>query len=83
MAWRLGKASTSTAVPKSAPLATVADLPHVSRDYYLEHPAIAALTHEEAEAIRASLAIRILGVSGDEEQARWIPNPVGSFLQVG
>lgn len=74
MAWRLS--APSRAPPRHAPppaAAAAADLPRVATHFYLEHPAVAALSQEEVDAIRSSLDISVLG---DE-----CPNPVGSFLQ--
>lgn len=76
MAWRLSTRPASSASASStaaAAHAAGAPLPHVSRDYYLEHPVVAAMTPAQAEEVRLSLQIRILG--GE------CPNPVGSFIQ--
>lgn len=72
MAWRVGKAPRLLA---SKPTTEAADapLPQVRRDFYLEHPHVAALTPPQADALRAQLGIRVIGEG--------CPNPVGSFLQ--
>lgn len=76
MAWRMGKAKALSAPPvpaKGVASASEAALPQVARDFYLEHPEVAALTKEQADAIRAGLGIRV--------QGEGCPNPVSSFLQ--
>ena len=55
--------------------AQTADLPDVRRDFYLEHPRVAALTPAQAQAVRATLDIQI---HGDVDEC---PNPVDSFLE--
>ena len=81
MAWRFS-ASTSrapelygAAASSSAP-AAAAQLPAVQRDFYLEHPDVAALTPEQVQALRTQLSVTI---HGDDESR--CPNPVGSFVQ--
>ena len=57
MAWRLGKAAPRTreGLP-SAPAQGVAAVPP-SRDFYIEHPEVAALTDEQVRQIREELGI--------------------------
>lgn len=71
MAWRMGKAPCLA--PAAVPAAPEGSLPHVSRNFYLEHPDVAALTKEQADALRAELGICV--------QGEGCPNPVSSFLQ--
>ena len=52
------------------------------RDFYLEHPAVAALSEAEVTAVRHELGIRVLAPdSGDGSQRKLIHAPVASFLQ--
>ena len=74
MAWRLGARPTVSAPPVRVGEAAEESLPSVRRDFYLEHPVVAAMTPEAAEAERARLGILVHGSSA-------CPNPVGSFLQ--
>jgi len=78
MAWRLGSVSVSThgtsASQEASSHADAQPRPHV-RDFYLEHPAVAALSSAEANAIRASLGVRVIGLE------HLCPNPVSSFLE--
>ena len=77
MAWRglLSKPTSrgSGSSAGSLPAASADVLPSVSRDYYLEHPAVAALTHDDAEAVRRKIGVRVHGGA--------CPNPVSSFVQ--
>ena len=52
------------------------DLARARDDYYLEHPAVSAMTEAQAETIREVLSIKVYGSSGSS-----IPNPVGDFVQ--
>ena len=79
MAWRFS-ASTSrapelygAAASSSAP-AAAAQLSAVQRDFYLEHPDVAALTPEQVQTLRTLSGT----IYGDELRC---PNPVGSFVQ--
>ena len=79
MSWRLdlGAAAAAPSGAETAPSgAETAPLPCVTRDFYLEHPAVASLTPREADALRQALSINILGDRGAQ-----CPNPVSSFLQ--
>ncbi|KAL1523138.1 hypothetical protein AB1Y20_018093 [Prymnesium parvum] len=71
MAWRLGE----TALKAKAEAAAAAEdaLPPVARDFYVEHPAVAALSPAHVEQLRAQLGIRVIGAD--------CPRPVGSLLQ--
>ena len=72
MAWRMTKPSTVS--KSSRPSSSSTDvLPSVARDFYLEHPEVAAITPDQAAAIRKEHSIRIIGGK--------CPNPVKSFLQ--
>ena len=80
MAWKFSKPSTSRppelyGASSSAAAPSAAQLPAVQRDFYLEHPDVAALTPEQVQALRAQLCITIHG------DAARCPNPVGSFVQ--
>jgi len=48
-------------------------LPTITRDFYLEHPDVAALTPEQVAAERARCSIVV--------QGERVPNPIGSFVQ--
>jgi ATP-dependent RNA helicase DDX5/DBP2 len=73
MAWRIGSKPKVAPPVRSVAKADEASLPKVARDFYLEHPEVAALSREQADALRAELGIRV--------QGEGCPNPVGSFLQ--
>ena len=78
MAWRLkpsGKQAAQAAASSSGSVnAALCDaLPSVSRDFYLEHPAVAALSPEEVAAMREKLSVRVIGDG--------CPNPVSTFVQ--
>ena len=79
MAWKFSKPSTSRPAElygsSSAAAPSAAPLPAVQRDFYLEHPEVAALTPEQVQALRAELCITIHG------DAARCPSPVGSFVQ--
>jgi ATP-dependent RNA helicase DDX5/DBP2 len=74
MAWRLG---TKPFAPKAGSSSLSEDerkpLPVITRDFYLEHPDIAALTLEQVAAERQKYSI---AVQGDA-----VPNPVSRFVQ--
>jgi len=74
MAWRLGKSSAlHAAAGPSSDTTQQPPLPFVTRDYYLEHPAVAALTEQQVEAERKRLGVVVHGED--------VPKPVGSFVQ--
>lgn len=75
MAWRIGKSSDAHASNAEPTLTSRSDtsLPEVKRDFYLEHPEVAALSPEQASAMRRELGIRVHGDG--------VPNLVNSFLQ--
>ena len=80
MAWRLAKHPRVSEPPSSGMPAASADTETQGADtdarrpnYYLEHPAVASLTTESADALRRQLDIKVHGAG--------CPNPVGSFLQ--
>ena len=74
MAWRLGKSSAlHAAAGPSSDTTQQPPLPVVTRDYYLEHPAVAARTAQEVEAERKRLGVVVHGED--------VPKPVGSFVQ--
>ena len=78
MAWRLAptKPKVDTAPPPTAATAQASALPSVARNFYLEHPAVAALSRDQADALRATLDISVLGAHAAD-----CPNPVSTFLQ--
>ena len=73
MAWRIGSKPKVAPPQRSVAHANEASLPKVARDFYLEHPEVAALSKEQADALRSELGIRVQGDG--------CPNPVSSFLQ--
>ena len=68
----------SQRVASTSLLAANSELRTVRRDYYLEHPRVAALSIAEAEAVRSALDIRV-----HMSKCVGCPNPVGSFLEAG
>jgi ATP-dependent RNA helicase DDX5/DBP2 len=80
MAWRLAcSAKPSAANPPPPPEKKKKDTPEVARNFYLPHPEVAALTPEQADAVRGRHGIRILRGEGNAQER--CPNPVSSFLQ--
>jgi ATP-dependent RNA helicase DDX5/DBP2 len=77
MAWKLQapskKAAVASTASSSAALVAEENLPVCRRDYYLEHPAVSALTAAQVDARRAALHIKVHGGT--------VPNPVASFVQ--
>jgi ATP-dependent RNA helicase DDX5/DBP2 len=74
MAWRLGsKKSAAKADSSSLAEDERKPLPAVTRDFFLEHPDIAALTPEQVAAERQKHSIVVQGDA--------VPNPVSRFVQ--
>ena len=78
MVWRLSRPPTSSSCAEACDAPAAAALPTVARGYYLEHPAVAALTADQADAIRQKAGIRTVQRGSVPVHC---PNPVGSFLQ--
>ena len=83
MAWRLSKPKPpkpqDAAASHSAALLPESSLPEVRRDFYLEHPRVASLTAEEADAIRTAMDVRVHFEGSMASDP--CPNPVDSFLE--
>ena len=89
MAWRFSKPKPpkpqDAAAASHGSAALLGSLPEsslteVRRDFYLEHPRVASLTAEEADAIRTAMDVCV-HFEGSAQASEPCPNPVDSFLE--